>query len=376
MYQYIKHIISKQCNKEDKRVFFYNQPPRYYVSVSLGFFLIFVLNTFSGTAQSHQFSQYYAVPLYVNPANAGIEEDIYFGLNYRVQRLSGLAYKTGKFTSILPIYMQGQEKKHVGGLGVAVTSDMSGQANEVKQLSANFSGAYNIQLNVYNSQMLSFGLQGEYKQTSIDYGKLDWASQIAYNGFAHTTNPGDAFRDQVSFMAFNAGVIWSYNSNNRKKTAGDNYKLNLGFSVANINEPDQSFIGNETELLPVFYKIHGRGDFDLSDIWSISPDFLVMMQHQNQQYNVGALLSYTKFKEDSQWDDTGLDMRFGTWYRLQDSFVLMLGAGNEIFNASISYDINAMQERTNFAGQSSLELFLSYRIQTDNNLKQIGSPLK
>ncbi len=327
-------------------------------------------------AQGYFFSQYKAAPLFVNPALAGYEKNISFGLNYRLQNQAEISYHTGQVAAIIPLYIQSQEKNHIGGIGIAAVNDIAGQLNEVKTYGFNVASAYNMKLNQYETQMLTFGLQAGYVQTNIDFGALDWPSQITYNGFDHTISPGEGYGDRMNYVSFNAGALWSYDSRNKRRNRQNDYRLHLGVSLAHLNKPDQSLIAGYVNKLPMLYKAHGGGVFEVSEVVRIAPDFLVMMQNQDFQYNLGSSVSYTTTaKSGNKFENDGISLRLGTWYRVQDSFIFLIGAGNESFDAAISYDINASQDRSNIRNQGALELSVAYRILRDNSLKKIETPL-
>lgn len=327
-------------------------------------------------SQSYFFSQYKATPLFVSPALAGYEDDIYFGLNYRWQNQAKISYQTAQFAAILPLYVQGQEQHHLGGIGFSAVSDVAGEFNEVKTYGFSFASAYNMKLDRYDVQMITFGLQASYTQTSIDFGELNWPSQITYSGFDHSIVPAEQYGDRVNFVSFNAGAMWSYDSRNKRRNVHNDYRLQLGVSVANLNKPDHSLIAGQFNKLPMLYKAHGGGIFEVNEDIRIAPDFLVMMQNQDFQYNIGTSVSYTTVgKSGTKFENNGISMRLGTWYRMQDAFVFLIGASNENFDAAVSYDINASQDRADIRSQGALELSVAFKILRDNNLKKIETPL-
>ena len=345
--------------------------------LNAGILVVLCLGNFGVShAQGYFFSQYRAAPLFVNPALAGYEKNITFGLNYRLQNQAEISYHTGQMAAIFPLYVQGQEKNHVGGIGIATLNDVAGQLNEVKTYGFNVASAYNMKLNLYETQMLTFGLQAGYVQTNIDFSALNWASQITYSGFDHSISPGPAYGDRTNYVSFNAGALWSYDSRNKRRNRQNDYRLHLGVSLAHLNKPDQSLIDGYVNELPMLYKAHGGGVFEINEVVRIAPDFLLMMQNQNFQYNLGTSVSYTTAaRGGSKFENDGISLRLGTWYRVQDSFIFLIGAGNENFDAAISYDINAHHDRANIRNQAALELSVAYRIIRDNNLKKIETPL-
>jgi len=336
--------------------------------------LLCVVNLAS--AQSYYFSQYKATPLLVNPALAGYQDYVSFGINYRRQSQEDISFKTAQFAAMLPLFVQGQEESHLGGIGISAISDIAGLHNEVKTYGFSFASAYNMKLDRFDTQRLTLGLQAGYTQTGIDFGVLNWPSQITYKGFDHSIIPTEQFGDQVSYISFNAGAMWSYDSRNKRRNIQNDYRLQLGISAAHLNKPDHSLLESEVNQVPVLYQAHGGGVFEVNEDVLLAPDFLIMMQNQNIQYNVGASLSYTTAgKGSTKFENYGISMRLGTWYRVQESFVFLIGASNENFDAALSYDINASQDRSDIRNQGALELSVAYKIQRSNNLKKIDSPL-
>lgn len=337
--------------------------------------LCIFLSTYS-YAQGYYFSQYRATPMLINPAYAGYENDIYFGINYRWLTQANISFQTTQFASILPFYVQGQEKRHLGGLGISAISDLAGQFNEVKTYGVSLANAYNIHLDQYNIQMITFGLQASFTHTGIEFDDLNWPSQITYQGFDHSIAPSSQFGNQINYFSFNAGAMWSYDSRNKRKNVTNDYRLHLGVSAANLNKPDQSLLDDQVSILPMLYRVHGGGIFEINDDVRIAPDFLIMRQNENFQYNIGTSLSYTTpGQSGTKFENQGISLRMGTWYRFEDAFVFLLGAGNENFDAALSYDINASIDRADIRSQGALELSVAFKIQPDQSLKKIETPL-
>src|ERR1039457_5572023 len=85
--------------------------------------LIFFLGMITGFsfAQDAQFSQFYAAPLYLNPAYAGADSGARLGFNYRNQWPAIL----GQFTTYDLEYSQFVNALH-GGFGVMAWKDNAG----------------------------------------------------------------------------------------------------------------------------------------------------------------------------------------------------------------------------------------------------------
>ena len=140
---------------------------------SLAFVCLSVLAFHNLEAQDPHFSQYYANPLYLNPAMTGLDADVYFGLNYRSQWKSlDLPFEVAQFSLVYPLMERGSQFKHRGGLGMSVYREMAGEANNFKTTSYTISGAYNLFLKADASQMISVGLQGGFISKQINFNNF------------------------------------------------------------------------------------------------------------------------------------------------------------------------------------------------------------
>ncbi len=312
-------------------------------------------------AQEVRFSQYQAAPLLLNPAATGAVADPTIGMVYRLQRLGIIAYKTGYFSAILPLYGGQRSAGSLpgGGLGIGFLNDLAGESNEWQTYQIDVSGAYVLPLNRPRTHFVSVGIQSSYVRTSIDYSALTWPSQITYRGFENPAPPPGTYAAQVSTLRFNAGLLWTYDPtrNPWKKTAA--YQLHLGASVSNLNRPAHGFLPDE-EALPLVYKGHGGGQFQASKRLNVSPGFFVIAQQALVQYTGGATLG-VRVLPDHPTVPADLQLLLGGWYRYDDAFVFLLGARASQFDAALSYDMNASGDRRGIANQATLELSMAYR---------------
>ena len=167
--------------------------------------------------QSPVFSQYYSTSLYLNPAMAGLEKDIYMGMNYRAQwSNAGMPFNTFQFSFIKPLLKPGAHVKHLGGFGATFLNDVAGPNKEFKTQSVMVSGAYNIHLTSYGNNILSVGLQAGALQQRVNYSNLQWSSQYSATlGFDGNLSGEVALNDQVFNPLLNAGIMWSYTTRGR-----------------------------------------------------------------------------------------------------------------------------------------------------------------
>ena len=114
-----------------------------------GFLWLFILYSGVLLAQDPEFTQFYANPLYLNPAFAGTARCPRLALNYRNQWPA----LTGTFVTYTASYDQHVEALG-GGVGLLVLNDKAGEATLT---TTNVSGIYSYQLNVTREFSVKYG---------------------------------------------------------------------------------------------------------------------------------------------------------------------------------------------------------------------------
>ena len=121
------------------------------------------------TAQDPEFSQFYANPLYLNPAFAGTARCPRISLNYRNQ-WPGIS---GTFITTSASYDQHVESLN-GGLGLIVTNDQA--ANTLR--TTRVSGIYSYQIKINRKFSVRAGVEATFFQKSLDWSKLTFGDMI------------------------------------------------------------------------------------------------------------------------------------------------------------------------------------------------------
>ncbi len=326
-------------------------------------------------AQSPRFSQFKAVPLMVNPALAATVPDITFQACHRQQRFGSVRYQTTYFSSVLPLYQQGQEAVQVGGLGLSAGNDQAGTFGEVKTTEAHLTGAYLLAFDEYRVNTLTFGLQAGFVQTRVDFGTLHWPSQMTYKGFDPSkTVDLDAYEQGFGIFTIAAGAFWTYNPNRNPFRQKSACKAYAGFSVANLNEPAYTLVADANGQVAMRYSLQASTEHALSDRVSLAPSVFFISQYHYRQYSAGATLHFAK-TANSMAQSTPLTLRFGTWYRQADALVFLTGVGNRKFDVAFSYDVSVNGARAAVQSQQALEVSLAYRLLHQPKLKKLSSPL-
>ena len=280
-------------------------------------------------AQDPEFTQFYANPLYLNPAFAGTARCPRVCFNYRNQ-WPGIS---GTFVTYSASYDQHIDEIG-GGIGLIMTNDRAGQATIN---TTNISGIYSYQLNVSREFSIKMGLQATFMQKSVDWTKLNFGDMIdPRRGFIYNTNevPGVTNKTNVDFSA---GVL------------GYSRKYFFGFAVHHITEPDEGFLG--TSKLPMKYTGHAGAVIPLGGKYSessISPNILFQKQQDFQQLNLGIYI-------------TKGPIVGGVWYRNADSFILLVGFQQDLFKFGYSYDVTISKLTNAPAGSHELSFQMQFQ---------------
>jgi type IX secretion system PorP/SprF family membrane protein len=334
----------------------------------ISFLFAIILTASNAIAQDAMFSQFYAAPLYLNPSLAGAETNVIVGMNYRTQWNSLQSpYQTNQFSFIFPLITNGYRRKHLGGIGATVYNEQLGENHNFKTNGFVGSATYNLTLDKYRNNFISFGLQGGIIQKRIG-NNLNWGSQYdPFFGFNNAITPSVNGLSQVtSFPVVNSGFTFFYNS---QKILHKTSAL-LGFAASNMNRPDESLIQSSHSRLPMLLKAHASIDNSLTRYLSVSYNVLWMSQNGLNQINTGAYISHKAHAKKDPFITT-----LGVWYRLKDSFIVMTGFSKSQFSIGLSYDLNSSSLRYTTRGGGAYEVSLTYRIPKVKNLRRFSTPL-
>ncbi len=269
---------------------------------------------FSAKAQDPHFTQFYANPLYLNPAFAGSSKCPRVNLNYRNQYPNLAA----DFVTYSISYDQHIDALH-GGIGLMVMTDQAGQgALGITEASA----IYSYQLAVNRSFSILMGFQGTYRQRSLDWSKLNFPDQIdEMYGFVRPTGETPPGEPTVSTIDLSAGIV------------GFSEFFYAGAAVHHITEPEEAFL--EEGVLPMRLTAHTGavipfgGTGRVGDKQFISPNVLYYKQQDFEQLNLGLSVQRN-------------ELAGGFWFRQNfqnaDAVMLILGYQPDNFRIGYSYD--------------------------------------
>jgi type IX secretion system PorP/SprF family membrane protein len=284
-------------------------------------------------AQDPTFTQFYANPLYLNPAFAGSNNCPRFAMNFRNEwpNLSG-NYVTS--SASFDRYV----KSISGGIGVLVTNDQQGKGTiQTSMLGLVYS--YHVKVNRKFSLM--FGARASWYEKTLDWDKLTFGDMIdPRKGFIYST--GDVPRGgKRGFFDASAGVL------------GFSKNFFFGFAAHHLNEPNESMIIGNSKL-PMRLTGHMGAEIKLgkkskyNNGTSIMPNVIYQYQQGFQELCVGTYIKHNIFT-------TGL------WFRNKDAFIVSLGINSKNFKIGYSYDIT-VSKLNNGTSHGSHEISLGLNL--------------
>ncbi len=170
----------------------------------LAIFIMMVITQKALFAQDAAFSQFYANPLFLNPALSGSTECGRLHLNYRNQWPS----ISNAFVTYSISYDQSLDAIN-SGFGFLVMADQQGDAAYNRTMAG---GSYAYTAKISNTALLSFGIKAAYYQEKLNWEKLIFADQINASTGSISASSGESRPDQteISTVDFGAGLMLAF----------------------------------------------------------------------------------------------------------------------------------------------------------------------
>jgi type IX secretion system PorP/SprF family membrane protein len=269
-------------------------------------------------AQDPEFSQFYANPLYLNPALAGVTVCPKVNANYRNQWPAiGKAFITYNAS-----YDQYVSFLH-GGLGLVITADRAGSGNlNTTAISLMYAYKFNLSSHLQASGALKVG----YYQRRLVWDNLTFEDMIdPVNGFVKITKEKQPDNLSVGVPDFSTGIFLAYDD-----------LVYGGIAVDHITQPKIGFYADNETKLSMKYTIHVGSVISLHKNgsseereFSISPNILYQQQFKFHQLNIGLYLTVDPFIG-------------GVWLRHNfenaDAIIPMIGLHYQSLRIGYSYD--------------------------------------
>ena len=297
--------------------------------------IIGIILSTSALAQDPEFSQFYANPLYLNPAFAGSNNCPRVALNYRNQ-WPGIS---GSFVTQSVSYDQRLGYNKGAGIGFIITNDQAAKTLNTLNASAIFS--YHIPIT--RKFAIRVGFQATYFQKSLDWSKLTFGDMIdPRRGFVYSGNEVRNGNGKKSGIDFSGGIL------------GFSETFFFGFSAHHITEPNESLVFGDSPL-PMKLTGHAGAVIPLNksryrnknDV-RISPNILYRNQGTFQQLNLGVYVN-----KGPLWT--------GVWYRNGDAFIVLLGIQTDLVRLGYSYDVTTSQITLATAGSHEISFAMNFK---------------
>ncbi len=321
--------------------------------------LLFILLSGSsgGKAQDIVYSQFYANPVYLNPALAGSKVDQRITLNYRNQ-WPGIQKGYISYSATWDQHFDAIS----GALGVMVNTDVAG-GGVYNRFST--SGIYAYRFNATKNIDIKAAIQVGYVQYKLDWDKLILGDQMIdiRTGTLEPTHDYLPPRLTIGNVDFSTGLLAGYKGS-----------AFLGVAVNHLTRPDISFYETGSNRIDLRWTVHtgmlidfnqGMDGEDLRN-FSISPNIVYVQQGKFHQLNAGMYVNNYPFV-------AGLWMRhnFGN----PDAFIVLLGFQQKSYKIGYSFDytISRLTIRTGGAHEISVA-YIFHKTLKNNRFHEMKNP--
>jgi type IX secretion system PorP/SprF family membrane protein len=310
-------------------------------------------------AQDPEFSQFYANPLYLNPALAGANICPRAVLNYRNQ-WPGLAKSFVTYNASYDQYIN----KIFGGVGVLVNVDNAG-GGILKTTMASLMYAFSLRAaeNLY----INMAVEGSFYQKSLNWELLKFGDQIdPQQGFILPTGETPPDNSSVVFPDFSAGVAFGWKG-----------ILHGGAAVHHLTEPNMAFYSQNENKLPM--KITGHVGVNIN----LEPGSIGFTEDNEPKFYLAPNLLYQQQGEFHQLNAGVYIIRYpiviGTWFRHNfenaDAIIVLVGIDYKNLKIGYSYDITLSKLKSNTGGAHEVSLAWQFNcIEKRRKIRAIKAP--
>jgi len=316
---------------------------------------VFISLTTIVNAQDPSFSQFYASPMYLNPALTGTTWCGRLTLNYKNQWPS----LDGHFVNYNAAFDQSLDRIN-SGYGIMFNSDNMGDG---AMKTNTISGLYSYHLQLGREMFLNAGFQATYIQTKLDWNKLVFGDMIdpVSGTIGNVTQETPPPNLSMGYVDFSAGTFFSYKG-----------KYYGGFAAHHLTTPDNGFYNLTDSQLQMKMTVHGGANFDVgmnghNEPIIVSPNILFQQQGKFHQLNVGCYVNYYPFVG-------GLWMRHN--FENADAAIILLGFKQNNWKVGYSYDITLSEISNASGGAHEISFAWEFCIERDKRrtLRTINSP--
>lgn len=323
------------------------------------YILFFGLCSVKTHAQDPQFSQVFAVPLYLGPSFAGASGGTRVASNFRDQ---WPAFKQ-EYTSY-SLAVDYFSPSTNSGFGLAVFRDQTG----VELFTSTYCLLqYSYFIPLTRKLQLRPGIEASYNIRSINYNHIVFGDQLSVDNSLPVSSIEPSPDQNFSYFDFATSVALFHP------------QYWFGISVHHLAKPNQSLLGSESKV-PLKLSMYGGKRIDiLSKRANRRGDRLFAAFEFKKQAKFSQLLTGSYLEYD--------DFTFGLWYRgipfiktyqsyiNNDAVVLMVSYTFDKITVGYSYDITTSHLLANSAGSHEVSLYYSIVQKGKPKRKMIPCPI-
>jgi type IX secretion system PorP/SprF family membrane protein len=307
-------------------------------------------------AQEVHNSQYYAMPLYLNPANTGNSNyDFRGGLNVRNQWGAVSVPFTAQYMYgdiKLPVYFG---KRSWVGLGASLLNDIAGDG--IQSTYGGLSFAFHKVISRGYNLLWSNGISTQLINKSIDYREFKRVNEWG-NNLSNKTGDIVNLEGKSSFfyidLSLGTKLTYFYNKD----------KYSLGVSMSHINQPSESFY-NLTNNLSRKLTIYASAEKWINNKSLIlHPSCTIDIQDGY----IYAIFGSNVFKPYNL--EKTKSIVFGIWYRTTEEIIPTVGVEFTNFKLMTSYDV-PISDKT-YANRGGFEITLTYTLGYSDPIEQLN----
>lgn len=305
-------------------------------AVLLSISILFGLQVF---AQDPQFSQIYAIPLYMGPSFAGSTGGTRIGLNFRDQ-WPAVDKEFISYSISADHYFNGTSN----GIGMILYQDHSGMGNLT---TSNISVQYAYAFNLDKKFSIRPGIQFSFVNRRIDYSKIIFGDQLSLQA-VKPASIEPQLNTSINYLDFSASLL------------ANHPEFWFGLTFNHLSQPNESLLGAKAQV-PIKMNVFGGKKFVIKhrSLRNQKKNVYAMIQFKSQEQYFQALIGC--FWENNDFI-TGLWYRgvpvqktYGS-YRNNDAFIFLVGYQFREFSVGYSYDFTTSRLVSNSAGSHEISL--------------------
>jgi type IX secretion system PorP/SprF family membrane protein len=198
---------------------------------------------------------------------------------------------------------------------------------------------------------------------SFQYQYLYFDNQYNGDHYVPDLNSGESFpSSNITYPDVGAGLAYQLQLNERKY-------FTVGFSMNHLNQPKQSFFGDNGVKLNIRYTLNARARWKVAKKLDVVPEFIFQNQDTKHELAFGVHTKAFVFKQRT----AQVCLNTGVYYRNNDAPYFLVGMDYNNWQANVSYDINVSRFNKATSTYGALEISVIYILFKVKNVRSAGS---